>query len=478
MRPFVLGEARIRTVVNRVRPMAEEQVAELLQGVIGDYSGRHRNIERTLWNNFEEVRPYIEGVEAFSDQRKLLVATFFTMEYAIESAALFNPSMVPGPDQANLQPDEVRVVMSLRATGEGHVSSIEFREAIIAGDGHLAMEPTSRFVAAPALRKDTVYDRHLFRLRVLAMGAPGPPESSEIHGTAFGEQIVDQVLAPLGDRFTFDALAQAIHDYRQQDHSYPAFAEMQLDRMMLLARANYELTFSKDSEISERVVFPVTMHESRGIEDARFVRFVEDDGQIRYLATYTAFDGFNIMSQLLETDDFLQFKVHTLNGRYVNSKGMAFFPRRLHGRYAMISRVDGENLFVMYSDNIHFWDEAEFLRAPEQPWEFMQIGNCGSPLETEAGWLLLTHGVGPMRRYCIGALLLERDNPAHVIGALPWPLLAPDEEEREGYVPNVVYSCGALIHNGWLIIPYAVSDFQTRVASVWLADLLAALTPV
>jgi len=478
-RPFVPGETRIQHVLERVAKLEEADVEQYCQAVLSDYSQRHRDIEHTLWNHFEEeVVPHLKGQEAMSDARKLLIAAYFTMEYAIESAALFNPSIVPHPDQSNLAPDELRVVMSLRATGEGHISSIEFRGAVINGEGHMEMMPTSRYVAVPEIHKDTAYDKHLFRLRVLAMGAPGPQPGPDIHGSQLGEEVLDNVLSRLGERFSFEEMTEAIIAFRQEASPYPAFADLQLDRMLLLARANYEMTFPENSDISERVVFPVTVNEIRGIEDARFVRFTEEDGSFSYLATYTAYDGFNIMSQILETEDFRSFQVHTLNGRYSSSKGMAFFPRRVGGKYAMISRVDGENLFLMYSDNRHFWDEVQLLRGPQEPWEFMQIGNCGSPLETEEGWLLLTHGVGPMRRYCIGAILLDLEDPSRIIGTLDRPLLAPDDEEREGYVPNVVYSCGALLHNGWLVLPYAVSDFQTRIASIRCGELLGAMTRV
>jgi predicted GH43/DUF377 family glycosyl hydrolase len=246
--------------------------------------------------------------------------------------------------------------------------------------------------------------------------------------------------------------------------------------MLWLARSNYEIQFEQESPLSERVIFPVSTTEAAGIEDARFVRFVNEDGQVTYYATYTAFDGWNVLTQLLETTDFLNFNVHTLNGIYAESKGMALFPRRVDGRYAMISRVDGENLFLMYSDNISFWDHVEPLQAPVFPWEVVQIGNCGSPIETEAGWLMLTHGVGPMRRYCIGAVLLDLDNPSHIIGRLPAPLLSPEQDEREGCVPNVVYSCGGMIHNDSLVIPYAFSDSASRLATVPLSKLLGALT--
>ena len=475
-RLFILSEARAAAVTQRALQLPEDEVHALAHEIIADYSRRHKDIRRVLLEHFAEVKGHVPDPDALSEERKLLIGSFFTMEYAIESAALFNPSLVLAPDQSNLPPGHVRAVMSLRATGEGHLSSIEFRHMTIDDDGHVHVAPVSRFVARPKISKDKLYDKHLFRLKLRAMSSPAPLLEEEEVGTQWSEEMLDAVLNRLEDRFTFDELAQVTHAYQCEDHPHPEFRNRILQRMMVLARANYEMRFPPESDISERVVFPVSANETRGIEDARFVKFIEEDGRSCYLATYTAFDGLNVVTQLLETPDFLHFNVHTLNGRHSQTKGMAFFPRRIDGKYAMISRVDGVNLYLMYSDNIHFWDDAILLRGPEEPWEFMQIGNCGSPIETEAGWVVLTHGVGPMRRYCIGALLLDKDDPSKVIGSTVEPLLAPDEEEREGYVPNVVYSCGGLVHRDRLILPYAVSDFATRIATAPMADLLAVLT--
>lgn len=240
-----------------------------------------------------------------------------------------------------------------------------------------------------------------------------------------------------------------------------------------LAKSNYQVTFAPATTLSQRIIFPVSPNESNGIEDARFVRFREEDGSMIYYATYTAYNGHAILPQFIETKDFRSFAVCTLNGQAVQNKGMALFPRRIHGRYAMISRQDDENLFLMTSDNVHFWNEPRLLRRPVHPWEFVKIGNCGSPIETSEGWLVITHGVGPMRRYCIGAILLDLEDPTRVIGSLREPLLEPTGGEREGYVPNVVYSCGAMVHGGRLILPYAVSDTSSQIVTVGLASLLA-----
>jgi predicted GH43/DUF377 family glycosyl hydrolase len=243
----------------------------------------------------------------------------------------------------------------------------------------------------------------------------------------------------------------------------------------MLASSNYEVQFQPEQRLSERILFPASPSQSNGIEDARFVCFQNDDGTHVYYATFTAFDGKLVLPQLVETSDFLHFRFITLNGPAAENKGMAIFPRKINGLYAILSRQDNENIYLMFSDNIHFWYEPKMILKPTFPWELVQVGNCGSPIETDAGWLVLSHGVGPMRKYCIGAFLLDRDNPAKVIGRLREPLLEPNENEREGYVPNVVYTCGALLHHGQLMIPYGLADYATSFATVALDEVLAAM---
>ena len=285
------------------------------------------------------------------------------------------------------------------------------------------------------------------------------------------------VMERLGKTFLFDELDKSIQQAAFDEASaHTRDVPRTLECMHWLAESNYEIHFAPSSEMSERIIFPVSRNESNGIEDARFVRFVEDDGSVIYYATYTAYNARVILPQLIETADFLDFRVLTLNGQAVQNKGMALFPRRIDGRYAMLSRQDDENVFLTFSDNPHFWSEPLLLQEPRQPWEFVKLGNCGSPIETEAGWLVLTHGVGPMRKYCIGATLLDLRDPARIIGQLKEPLLRPEGNEREGYVPNVVYSCGSLVHNGQLILPYGVSDTASSIVRIELSELLAALT--
>ena len=285
----------------------------------------------------------------------------------------------------------------------------------------------------------------------------------------------NQVMESLGEAFTLHELEKSVHRVFRVKQPLPREGQRTLECVRWLAESNYEIHFDRSVAVSERIIFPVSSNESNGMEDARFVRFVEDDGSIIYYATYTAYNGRAILPQLLETTDFLHFRALTLNGRAVQNKGMAFFPRRIDGRYAMISRQDDENLFLMYSDNPHFWSDPKLLQRPGQPWETVKIGNCGSPIETAAGWLVITHGVGPMRKYCIGAMLLDLEDPSKVLSHLSQPMLSPVENEREGYVPNVVYTCGALLHRGLLILPYAMSDTAATIVTMDIEALLERL---
>ena len=392
---------RIKRTIDRILKLSDVQAVELLDKIKKDFSNRHKDLNSVLQRHFDQVVKYIPQPTPISETQKMLIGAYFTMEYSIESAALFNPSIVAHPDQKNLSDGSLRFIMSLRATGEGHISSIVFRSGIIGKDASIVFDEKSKFA-----------------------------ETTEVH----------------------------------QDSS--------------LGNSNYTLQFRPDQKISERVIFPVLKSESKGIEDARFVRFVDDNGDVTYYATYTAYDGFAILPQLIETKDFLTFNIITLNGNAVQNKGMGLFPRKINGKYYMLSRQDGENNYLMVSDNLHFWEKAEIIQEPVNPWEFVQIGNCGSPIETSKGWLVLTHGVGPMRQYSIGAILLDLANPKKIIAQLEEPLLMPNEEEREGYVPNVVYSCGSLIHNNTLILPYAMSDITSGVATVNVDELIGCMKSV
>ena len=466
LRPFVPGvDGRVRSILSRVMSLSAGEVEAQLREVISEFSGRHTGIENLFETHYRHVARFQATDQEPDRARRLLIGSYFTSEYALECAALFNPSAVPHPDQTNLPPGALRFVMSLRATGEGHISSIEFREGVLSPDNSIHIEPTNRFVTAPDLVSDPSYEKPLFEAKLEEMG---------FHGG-----ITSEIIDPLPDEFTLHELNRSLANYRRRPGSSRRIAAHEesraLDNIHWLARSNYEVEFHESVPLSERIIFPVSDNETNGIEDARFVHFTDDDGEVTYYATYTAYNGRVILPQILETKDFRRFKINTLNGRAVQNKGMALFPRKIDGRYAMISRQDNENLFIMFSDNAHFWDETQPLLRPTYPWEFVQLGNCGSPIETEKGWLLLTHGVGAMRKYCIGAILLDLNDPGKVLGRLREPLLSPNQNEREGYVPNVVYTCGALIHGGKLVMPYAMSDSASSIAIVALDELLECL---
>jgi predicted GH43/DUF377 family glycosyl hydrolase len=465
IRPFEpTSDQRIERIIARIMSLPEAEVDSLFEDVMREFRNRHQRTQHFFLRRFEQLKHYLLTDQHLTENRKMLIGAFFTQEYALESAALFNPSMVWHPDQSGLEPGSRRFLLSLRATGEGHISSITFRSGTLDEGSRIRMDEPTRFVTAPDLVPNMLYDKTLFFRKLVELGVESP--------------FAAKVLATLTDQFTFDELQRAISEALVQ--SRPRHNENQpvVEGMLTLAKANYEIGYPPEHHFSERVVFPSSPTETNGIEDARFVQFQEDDGTIRYYATYTAFDGKVILPQILETDDFLHFKISTLNGPEVRNKGFALFPRRVRGLYAMLSRQDNENIYMMYSDNLHFWYTKELIAKPTYAWEFVQLGNCGSPIETEAGWLVLTHGVGPMRRYAMGAFLLDLDDPSRVIGRLEVPLLEPDANEREGYVPNVVYSCGAVIHNRELIIPYAMSDYASTFATVSLDEVLGAMVRV
>jgi len=429
-----------------------------------DFGGRHIDLDKSWLRHFEKVRAHVAAGAHLSEARRLFIGALFSGEYALESAALFNPSIVPHPSQDGLGPHDLRFIMSLRATGEGHISSIEFRTGVICADGSIQMEMPTPFATLPELNPNPTFHKVTFLGKLNDMGLENDWSAA--------------LMARLQPRFTLEQLEKSMQQaVADRTPANVRDVERTTECVHWLAESNYEIHFASSTTVSERIIFPVSGNESNGIEDARFVRFVDDDGTATYYATYTAYNGRVILPQLIETTDFLHFRILTLNGRAAQNKGMALFPRRIDGCYAMLSRQDDENLFLMYSDNSHFWSDPQPLQSPVQPWEFVKIGNCGSPIETEAGWLVLTHGVGAMRKYCIGAILLDLHDPSRVIGRLNQPLLKPEGSEREGYVPNVVYSCGALVHGGRLILPYGLSDSASTIVTFDLSALLAALEP-
>jgi predicted GH43/DUF377 family glycosyl hydrolase len=453
------GPSRIYALIERVRSIPRAEVTSMLATLVADYRPRHKDVSEIFRQNYASALSLVGEAPEASEECRLLLGAYFTKEYSLESAALFNPSMVLHPDQSGLARGSARFVMSLRACGEGHISCIEFRTGIVDARQQVTLEPPTRFALTARPKDDALYDKQSFFLKLIEMNA----HSSH----------VESVLALLEDQFTISDLNGAIEQRRPQGSVAPS--NELADSMLWLAHSNYELEFPSDSAFSERVIFPVSDNESRGIEDARFVRFTHPNGSITYYATYSAYDGFRVLPQFIETSDFRHFKMITLNGKYVQNKGMALFPRKVGDSFMMAGRLDGQNIYLLRTDNIHFWNDSRIIYEPKNPWEMVQVGNCGSPIETDAGWILLTHGVGPMRQYWIGALLLDRQDPSRVLGQLDEPMLVPQADERDGYVPNVVYSCGALRHGDHLIIPYAVSDSYTRVATVPIADVLERL---
>jgi predicted GH43/DUF377 family glycosyl hydrolase len=462
LRPFLMtSDRRAINLCAQVMALSEDEVHTLLQRVRAEFGDRHVKIDEFLMRRFDRVRPSLPTNVEPSAERKLLLGAYFSHEYSLEAAALFNPSIVPHPDQSGLPSGSLRFILSLRATGEGHISSITFRTGFLDANNNITINAPTRYCLEPAQVPNTSYEKGLFNRQLHELGLAGDFSREALQG--------------LGDSFTLPELRRnvlaTVKHLRARDEERQAAAR----KILMLAQSNYEVQFAPDSRLSERVLFPVTPSQSNGIEDARFVLFHNEDGTKTYYATYTAYDGKLILPQFIETPDFLHFKFITLNGPAVQNKGMALFPRKVNGRYAMLGRQDSENLYMMYSDHLHFWHTTQLLLKPKFAWEFIQLGNCGSPIETDAGWLVLSHGVGPMRRYCIGAFLLDRDDPTRVIGRLREPLIKPNENEREGYVPNVVYSCGSLLRGRQLIIPYAMSDYATTFATLPLDEVLAAM---
>ncbi|MFH2095715.1 MAG: glycoside hydrolase family 130 protein [Bacteroidota bacterium] len=457
------NDERAKNTINTVLKLSENEVSSIVVQVLRDYSMRHRNISKIFERHFNKITYLLKQIkidpESLDYQRKMLIGAYFTMEYSIESAAFFNPSIVEHPDQSDIGKGEKRVVISFRATGEGHISSIVFRRGVLSKNNSLLIEPVGKLLEEAELIRHHTFGKNSFKNKL--------DEMQDANTSLTSGMILDK----LNDTFTFEELVKCVKETKSE-HKLDNDKKIQLNQIIWLASSHYELKFSFDTNISERVIFPVSANEKNGIEDARFVRFVDDNNEAIYYATYTAYDGTTILPKLLDTRDFYHFRIIPLHGEIVQNKGMAIFPRKVNGKYAMLCRLDGFNNYIAYSDKISIWREAKLLQRPKYPWEYIQIGNCGSPLETDEGWLVITHGVGPMREYVLGASLFDINDPGKEIGRLKTPLLVPNSEEREGYVPNVVYSCGSIIHNNDLIIPYAMSDYASTYATVDLRELL------
>jgi predicted GH43/DUF377 family glycosyl hydrolase len=462
--PFVPGSStfggastRVDVIAERILSLSDEETANLLSETRRRFEGRHRDLEAVWEAGYLQAAAQSERMHDVSTSRRLLLGACFVQEYSYEAAALCNPSIVATVSEPAAD-GSLPFVMSLRAIGEGHISSIEFRSGTVHAGGRVEIDPPTPY-SVSGRRRSPVYEKETFVAKLDELGAD--------------PIIARKVFEGIDENFELAHLEWEIADFeRTEISSAAAFETMHL--IHWLASSNYELSFD-DGPISERVMAPAGPADSRGMEDARFVRFVDDDGSVTYYATYTAWDGHTVLPQMIQTRDFLRFRIATLNGSALHNTGMALFPRRIDGLFFALSRHDQESIFVMRSDHPRFWHATELVYAPTEPWESIQLGNCGSPIETEAGWLVITHGVGPMRQYAIGAILLDIDDPAKVIARLRQPLIEPGPEEREGYVPNVVYSCGGLVHDGHLVLPYGVADRAVRIATVDLAELIGAM---
>jgi predicted GH43/DUF377 family glycosyl hydrolase len=461
LRFLYYNDERARVSIPKVMKATDNEIKQFLEATLRDFSRRHRSITRTFLSHYEKILHLLDDFkvdyENISLERKLVLGSYFTMEYSIESAAFFNPSIVESPDQQHLEPGMKRVIISFRAIGEGHISSIVFRQGIIDSNCNFIFDLESTFVRDAEILRHHPYERNQFVERLKKRNIP--------------LELIEAVTTQLPDTFTYRQLEESVEKYSSEKKDAKD-DQYFLVRLLWSADVYHEINFSYDTNISERVIFPVTSAESNGIEDARFVRFTDDDGKVTFYATYTAYNGREISPKILETKDFYHFTFRPLYGEGARNKNLALFPRKINGKYVMLSRIDGIRNYIMTSDELNIWENPILLQEPEYPWEFVQIGNCGSPLETEHGWLVITHGVGPVRRYSLGATLLDLHDPSIVIGRLKEPLLVPNEIEREGYVPNVIYTCGSILHNGNLVLPYGESDYSTGFATVKLSDLL------
>lgn len=459
IRPFVPNANRVVKILARIASQPDRDAEEYLNKIMADFANRHIEVENTFLERYNTIKHY-----QFTDleptyTRKLLIGSYFTSEYSLESAALFNPSMVPHPDQTGLSTGYTRFIMSLRAVGEGHISSVTFREGTIDTQCNVSVNQPTRFVDTPEHIVNSAFNKKVLHQKLVDMG--------------FAGAYTQKVFSLLPEQFTIQDLEAAVGEVHQQYPEMLHTHKTDLRNLYWLARANYDIQFDAGVPLSGRVLFPHSPSEKNGIEDARFVRFIDENGEVTYYGTSTAWDGKTVLPQLIATKDFLTFGMRTLNGEVAKNKGMALFPRKINGKFAMISRQDNENIYIMFSNHLQFWRKSQVLVKPAYPWEYYQMGNCGAPLETEEGWILLTHGVGAMRRYAIGAVLLDKTDPTKVIGRTRYPILIPNENEREGYVPNVVYSCGAMIHNDKIVVPYAMADRASRIALVDIKALLA-----
>jgi predicted GH43/DUF377 family glycosyl hydrolase len=456
---FDQQQSRTSEVLDRVLALDDDEATRAYDDVLTRFAGRHRHLIETFNRHADELADRLDPDCEISPTRRLLIGATFTSEYALEGAALCNPSMVPHPDQEGVPKGCLRVVMSVRAIGEGHRSSIGFRTGIVDAEGDVSFDPKPSF-ATSGQREFATFDVAVFKEELQRLQGSGAD--------------ADYVFRPLGKQF---GVAELEHRLTKLEGQLATRRQARRISALIrgIAERTYAIRFDVDTPLSERVLLPAMGAESKGMEDARFVRFTEEDGAVTYFGTYTAYDGTDIAEQVLETTDFCTFVSAPVVGRAAANKGLALFPRRIGGRFAALSRSDRESNAIAYSDNLHRWTDKHPCQVPARAWELLQLGNCGSPIETQAGWLVITHGVGPMRTYNIGAILLNLEDPTRVVGQLREPLLSPSADEQDGYVPNVVYSCGALVHAGTLVLPYGIGDAAISLATVPLDELLTLL---
>ena len=444
-------ESRISNLAYKISVMDEDIVKKNLDKILQEFENRHVKLKEILLQHYKNIELLIDMPEIQSVQKKLLLGTYLTKEYSIESAALFNPSIVAHPDQSNLNKGDIRFVLSLRATGEGHISSIEFRTGVISKEGNVTLYPMSSDVMCFGKVENTNFQKEFLINRI-----------------GFYNNINKSVLDFFPEEFSRH---EALNIISRFDNSDQKINEETTNALLDIFDTNYDISFDENIEINNRVIFPRSKAEAMGMEDVRFVKFSDGD-KSKYIGTYTAYNGNNTRPQIIETEDFNHFKIHSLFGNAAFDKGMALFPEKVNGKYTMIGRQDGENISIMYSDNLYFWDNYKVIQKSKYDWDFLQLGNCGSPIKTSKGWLLLTHAVGPIRKYVMSASLLDLNNPEIVLNTLDEPFFTPNEIERVGYVPNVVYTCGFLGHYNKLIIPYALSDISSSFAIADVDEIL------
>ena len=457
---FWPGEERAKKIIKRVKRLSPDKISGLLKDLLNQFSPNKPLLKEILIENYEMAAEHVGLVDENDSDVRMLIGAYFSMEYAFESAALFNPSMVPAYDQSNAPDGSLAFIMSLRAVGEGHISSIIFRRGSIDEKGNVKIHPATLRARPFKREKDRKFKK--------------AAAHEELDNLAIKNEFTEAVLSELPDTFSFAMLEGTIERLAPKYENLKSYDKIS-GLLRMVAETEYEISVQQPFDLEDMVLFPISTRESHGMEDMRLVRFEEEDGTVRFYGTYTAYNGREIVPQVLEVSPEEYAMVRIMWGKFAKNKGMAFFPKRIDSQYALIGRIDNENLFLLKSDSIHAWDNAKWIIEPKYDWEFVQMGNCGSPLLTEEGWLLLTHGVGPMRKYCIGAVLLDLNDPSKVLARLKEPLMSPIEEERSGYVPNVVYSCGALIHRDMLVIPYGISDMASGFAIVNLQELISNL---